>query len=464
MSRPIGLLLVDDEKDFAVGLARLLGREFPEERITAVHSGDDALAALDEDYYGLMLSDLNMPGMDGVELLKKAKAAHPDLSVVMLTAYGTVSTAVDALKIGAYDFLTKPVDPETLFQVVQRGIERSQLLVDNARLQELVARQCGANELVGDSLAVRRLKEGVAAVAESDYTVLIRGESGTGKELVARTIHRLSGRSRKPMLTVNCPAIPDQLLESELFGHVKGAFTGADRDRKGIFVSANGGTLLLDEIGDVSPGIQTKLLRALQDGEIRPVGASKSISVDVRILASTNQPLEDKIKDNSFREDLYYRLNVLNLNVPALRERSGDIAILAHHFLEVSCEEMKTRPKTLTPEAVACLTAKQWPGNVRELQNFIRRLAVFSSGETLELAHIRLVEGLDGVPVDDVHRLASYKDAKEKVVDDFTRTYVEELLSQAKGNVSEAARRSGLSRVALQKILKRLDVNAGDFK
>lgn len=463
MSRPIGILLVDDEKDFAVGLARLLGREFPDERISAVHSGEDALVELDREYYGLMLTDLNMPGMDGVELLEKAKASHPDLSVVMLTAYGTVSTAVESLKFGAYDFLTKPVEPDTLFQVVQRGIERSRLLRDNARLQEVVDQQCGPNDLVGDSLAIRRLKEGVAAVAGSDYTVLIRGESGTGKELVARTIHNLSGRRKKPMLTINCPAIPDQLLESELFGHVKGAFTGANRDRKGIFVSANGGTLLLDEIGDVSPGIQTKLLRALQDGEIRPVGSSKSISVDVRILASTNQPLEEKIKDNSFREDLYYRLNVLNLNVPALRDRKEDIAILAHHFLEASCEEMNVRPKTLTPEAVAYLSTKSWPGNVRELQNFIRRLAVFSSGELLELSHIRLVEGLDGAGEKE-QSLTPYKDAKEKVVDDFTRAYVEELLTGSHGNVSEAARRSGLSRVALQKILKRLEVDAGAFK
>ncbi|QJB57547.1 sigma-54 dependent transcriptional regulator [Pseudodesulfovibrio sp. zrk46] len=464
MNRSVGILLVDDEKDFAVGMARLIGRQYPEERIKAVHSGEEALAELQRDYYGLMLTDLNMPGMDGVSLLTAAKDAHPELSVVMLTAYGTVAKAVDALKIGAYDFLTKPVESGELFQVIQRGLERSSLLRDNARLQEMVEQYCGPNELVGDSYAIRRLKDGVAAVAESDYTVLIRGESGTGKELVARTIHKMSKRRNKPMLTVNCPAIPDQLLESELFGHVKGAFTGADRDRKGIFASANGGTLLLDEIGDISPGIQTKLLRALQEGEIRPVGSSKTIPVDVRILASTNQPLEDKIKDNSFREDLYYRLNVLNLNVPALRERSEDIAMLTHHFLESACDEMKISPKEITPDAVACLVAKPWPGNVRELQNFIRRLAVFSPSDTIELAHIRLVEGLDGVPESGAQGLAPYKDAKEKVVDDFTRAYVEELLTQAHGNVSEAARRSGLSRVALQKILKRLEIDAVMFK
>jgi len=464
MTYPVGILLVDDEQDYATGLARLLKKQFPQEHIQAVYSGAEALAALEKHSFGVMLSDLNMPGMDGGELLRQALAAHPGLSVVMLTAYGTIETAVDALKVGAYDFLTKPVEPENLFLVVKRGVERSRLLGENARLQELLARQESSSELVGDSLAIHRLKESMAAVADSDYTVLIRGESGTGKELVARTIHQLSGRRNKPMLVVNCPAIPDQLLESELFGHVKGAFTGADRDRKGIFITANGGTLLLDEIGDISPGIQTKLLRVLQEGEVRPVGSNKSIMVNVRILASTNQDLENKIKDKTFRDDLYYRLNVLNLYVPALRERLDDIALLAHHFLATSCEEMKISQKTISPEAVSYLTSKSWPGNVRELQNFIRRIAVFTSAESLELAHIRLVEGLNGIPGNKQQVLAPYKDAKEKVVDNFTRTYVEELLSQVRGNISEAARQSGLSRVALQKIFKRLDIDAADFK
>ncbi|WP_291327063.1 sigma-54 dependent transcriptional regulator [Desulfovibrio sp. UCD-KL4C] len=459
-----GILLVDDEKDFATGMARLLKRKYPNEHIVAAYSGAEALLLLEKESFGVMVTDLNMPGMDGVDLLRQAKDAHPDLSVVIITAYGTVETAVDALKVGAYDFLTKPVDPENLFRVVKRGLERSRLLGENALLQDTLARMTGPSELVGDSLPLRRLKDRVAAVAGSDYTVLIRGESGTGKELVARSIHQLSARRKKTMLTVNCPAIPDQLLESELFGHVKGAFTGANRDRKGLFVSANGGTLLLDEIGDISSAIQAKLLRALQEGEIRPVGSSKTIPVDVRILASTNQPLEDKIKDNSFREDLYYRLNVLSLSLPPLRERCGDIAMLARHFLVISCKEMEVKPKVISPDAVAYLSTKKWPGNVRELQNFIRRLAVFSSSEFLELPHIRLIEGLDGIPEEENESMAPYKNAKEKVVADFTRAYIEELLTKAHGNVSESARLSGLSRVALQKIIKRLAIDAGDFK
>ena len=464
MTQAVGILIVDDEIDFAKGLARLLGRRFPEERIKSVNSGDDALEALKNESYGLMLTDYSMPGMNGVELLRQAKELRPDLGIVMVTAFGTVETAVSALKDGAYDFLTKPIEPDALFMVVQRGVERSRLLGENARLHELLESQQCQDELVGDDLAMRKLKEGISAVAQSDYTVLIRGESGVGKELVARTIHNLSDRMDKPMLTVNCPAIPDQLLESELFGHVKGAFTGADRDRKGIFVSADGGSLLLDEIGDVSPGIQTKLLRALQDGEVRPVGASKPVKVDVRILASTNQPLEEKIKDNSFREDLYYRLNVLNLNVPPLRKRKRDIALLAHHFLKDACDEMKIERKRISPEAVSNLVVKPWPGNVRELQNFIRRLAVFCSGDSIELTHVRLVEGLEANSGKSQESVGLYKDAKRKVVDDFTRGYVTELLGNANGNVSEAARQSGLSRVALQKILKRLDFDAKSYK
>jgi DNA-binding NtrC family response regulator len=464
VSNPVGILIVDDELDFANGLARLIGRRFPRERVLAVASGREALDALAKEPFGVMLTDLNMPGMDGEELLGRAIGAHPGLSVVVLTAYGTVESAVKALKNGAYDFLTKPVEPEPLFLVVDRGRERSRLLGENARLHELLAREQGAHELVGDSYAIRRLKDEVAAVAESDYTVLVRGESGTGKELVARTIHKLSGRSAGPMLCVNCPAIPDQLLESELFGHVKGAFTGAERDRRGIFLAANGGTLLLDEIGDISPAIQTKLLRVLQEGEVRPVGTSKSVKVDVRILASTNQPLEEKVRANTFRDDLYYRLNVLTLAVPPLRERPEDVAILARHFLALSCEEMGVKEKTVSPEVLAYLGTKPWPGNVRELQNFIRRLAVFSSGERVEMVHARFVEGARPAPEDEAKPLGPYKDAKEHVLEEFTRAYVEELLGQTGGNVSEAARQSGLSRVAIQKILKRLDMEASSFK
>ncbi|CCO24122.1 sigma-54-dependent transcriptional regulator [Maridesulfovibrio hydrothermalis] len=464
MKNPVGILIVDDEIDFATGIARLIQRFFPHEEIMTVNSGIEALNILDKKPFGLLLTDLNMPGMDGAELLKKAIANRPDLGVVILTAFGTVSTAVKALKLGAYDFITKPVEPEALRLVVERGIERCNLLGENSRLKKELSEKRGRGELIGDCLAMRRLQERISAVAESDYTVLIRGESGTGKELVARTIHQLSNRSSGPLMTVNCPAISDQLLESELFGHVKGAFTGANRTRKGIFVNANKGTLLLDEIGDITSGIQTKLLRVLQEGEVRPVGSSNNVKVDVRIIASTNRNLEAKVADRSFRSDLYYRLNVLTLHVPTLGERKEDIPLLARHFLKATCKETGVPAKELSTDAVVYLSMRKWPGNIRELQNFIRRLTVFSPADVIEMAQIRMVESIDGSPQDIVRSISPYKEAKEKLVDDFTRTYTTELLGNYKGNVSEAARQSGLSRMALLKILKRLDIDADEFR
>jgi DNA-binding NtrC family response regulator len=310
---------------------------------------------------------------------------------------------------------------------------------------------------------MKRLKDSIAAVAVSDYTVLITGESGTGKEMVARAIRSMSSRSAGPFLQVNCPAIPDQLLESELFGHVKGAFTGADRSHKGLFVSANGGTLLLDEIGDIPMNIQTKLLRVLQEQEVRPVGSSQSVRVDVRILASTNKDLEQKMKDGLFREDLFYRLNVLSVYVPPLDKRTEDIPLLAHHFLTQACRELRLMPKEIAPEVLAYLASRPWPGNVRELQNFMRRLAVFSQGDVIDLPLVRLSESRPAEE-DQPAGLPPYKDAKARVMDEFTRNYVTELLKKTSGNISEAARLSGLERVSLQKILKRLDIHAASFR
>jgi len=347
---------------------------------------------------------------------------------------------------------------------VDKAMERSRLLADNVRLRHLVGKQVQCDAIIGDSLPIRRLKEALVAIAESDYTVLIRGESGTGKELVARTIHKLSRRSSRDLLSVNCPAIPDPLLESELFGHVRGAFTGAVRDRKGLFETARGGSLLLDEIGDISSSIQAKLLRCLQEQEIRPVGSSRNIRVDVRILASTNQDLEVRMRDMSFREDLYYRLNVLSVQVPALRERTGDIPLLVHHFLGQARDEIPSAPQEISPDALAYLSARPWPGNIRELQNFVRRLVVFAPGDVVDMPLVRMVENQTGTGGGTQDNMSAYKDAKAAVVDEFTRNYVENLLSGTGGNISESARISGLSRVALQKILKRLCLSADRYR
>ncbi|ACV68258.1 sigma-54-dependent transcriptional regulator [Desulfohalobium retbaense] len=457
------ILIVDDEQDFAVGLKRILERAFPDCTCLVAHDGEQALAHLSQRRIGVMLTDLRMPGMDGMTLLPKALDIDPLVSVVLLTAYGSIERAVEALKVGAYDFLTKPVDYQDLQRVVEKALERSRLLWENHRLREKVGSGASGSRLVGESAAMTRLKDHLEMVAATDYTVLVLGESGTGKELVARTVHEMSPRANQPWLTVNCPAIPDQLLESELFGHVQGAFTGANREHKGVFLTADKGTLLLDEIGDITPDIQTKLLRVLQEQEIRQVGASKSVSIDVRIVATTNQDLEDKIQDGSFREDLFYRLNVLTVRVPPLRERKEDIPLLAHAFVRQTCQEMGTDPKEIRPEAMSLLSARNWPGNVRELQNFMRKLVVFSGQGPVDHHVVRIVDGGNSQSPEE-QRILPYKEAKSQVVDDFTRSYVQAVLRETEGNVSEAARLSGLERVSLQKILRRLDIQAKDFR
>lgn len=459
------LLLVDDEVDFASGLGRLLQAGFPDLDVAICNSPVQALAHLERHEPTLMLADLRMPEMDGLELMQRARALQPELTVILLTAHGSIETAVAALKGGAYDFLTKPVKRDDLYRYVNRGLERARLLRENSRLRSLMSRSELQGTLIGDTAPMRRLKDTIAAVAASDYTVLIRGESGTGKELVARSIHALSSRGKKPLMMVNCPAIPDQLLESELFGHVKGAFTGADRTHKGMFQAAAGGTIVLDEIGDISPNIQTKLLRVLQEHEIRPVGATTALKVDTRIIASTNQALEQKIKSAEFREDLFYRLNVLTITTPPLKDHVDDIPLLAEHFLSQTCAEMGLPPKRLAPETLACLCARPWPGNVRELQNFIRRLSVFCPVELIETSYLRFVEGQGECSIcQEETPLGAYKDAKNLVIDEFTRRYVERLLASTGGNISEAARISGLERVSLQKILRRLGETAGRFR
>ncbi|MGE4299317.1 MAG: sigma-54-dependent transcriptional regulator [Desulfovibrionaceae bacterium] len=455
------ILIVDDEPDIARGLQRLVRSQYPEADVLVSADAAHALETLRTTQVALMITDLRMPGVDGMELLGQALTLEPDMSVVLHTAYGTIETAVQALKSGAYDFITKPVEPETLFRVVDKGLERNRLLGENQRLRSRVARHDLADVLIGESQPMRRLTEQLAAVAASDYTVLIRGESGTGKELAARAIHRQSNRAAKPLVSINCSAIPTELMESELFGHVKGAFTGADRHHKGLFPAAHQGTLLLDEIGDLPRDIQAKLLRVLQEREVRPVGSSQSVKVDVRVLASTNRDLEAMLRDGLFREDLFYRLNVLSVHLPPLHERQEDVPLLVRHFLNEACGQGAARE--FAPDALAYLAARRWPGNVRELQNLVRKLLVFCTRDRIDLNLLRFVEGL-GAPGADPTALSPYKQAKNKVVEAFTRTYAHTLLAQTHGNVSEAARISGLERVSLQKILKRFGIDAEEFR
>jgi DNA-binding NtrC family response regulator len=461
---PQAVLVVDDQRDFAVGLTRLILSQFPDLNCRFCCSAEEALQELERNDFDVLISDLRMPKISGQDLLTAALSMQPSLTVIMLTAYGTVETAVAALKEGAYDFLTKPIDQEHLFRIVGKALERSRLLQENTRLREKAAECVCSDMLVGESPAMRRLHKTIAAVAASDYTVLIRGESGTGKELVARSIQALSKRANAPFVIVNCPSIPDTLLESELFGHVKGAFTGADRTRKGLFVAADRGTILLDEIGDIPAGVQAKLLRVLQDGEVRPVGADTPARINLRILASTNQNLEAKITDQVFREDLFFRLNVLTIHVPPLRERTEDIPLIASHFLTRVCRELVCPQKEFSPEVLSYLMCRQWPGNVRELLNFVRRLAVFCPGESIGMAHVRLVESGMSIEQDGCNPFSPYKETKQAILAEFTRSYVRRILEHTQGNISEAARISGIERFTLQKIIKRMNIDTESFR
>ena len=462
---PFSILVVDDNQDFLKGIIRNLHKGFPSIEIVGASSGEEALNMLGKENIGVMLSDLRMPGISGQVLLKKGLELNPHLCVIMITGHGTVETAVEALKIGAWDFLTKPVERETLYLTVERAIEHVKLSYENQRLHELIKTMQPKIKLICESPAMKRLKEKIAAIATTDYTVLITGESGSGKEYIARVLHDLSKRKDDSCHALNCPAIPEPLLESELFGHVKGAFTGADRNRDGFFMSADKGTLILDEIGDISPAIQAKLLKFLQDKEVKPVGSSSSKTADVRIIALTNQDLEQKIADGSFREDLFYRLNVLSLKVPSLRQRREDIPMLIKQFIMKSCKELNLESMKIDPAALGYLSGLQWQGNVRELLNYVRRLAVFSNGKNIDIPLIRMVEGENERP-DETGETgqATYKDAKKEALDFFSRNYLHQIFEQTRGNISEASRISGLERASIQKIIKRLNIDMSTYR
>jgi DNA-binding NtrC family response regulator len=463
MEKKMKVLLVDDQLDFINGLARLLQGEFKDFEVLTADGGKRALALLEKGAVDLLITDLQMPEMNGLQLMTEIHRRYPAIKVIILTGFGTIEKAVEAVRLGAYDFLTKPVASEQLYRTVGKAADFIRLEWENRRLRGLLAGG-GKETLLGGSSVIRQVQQSIEAVAGSDYPVLIQGESGTGKELAARMVHRLSRRAKKPYIAVNCPAIPDSLLESELFGYSRGAFTGADRDKDGLFLAANHGTLHLDEIGDISPSMQTKLLRFLQEGEVRPVGSTRTLATDVRIIASTNRPLEQKVEENSFRADLFYRLNVIAIHMPPLRERSEDIALLARYFLEKTLAEMNIIGMTIEPEVLSYLSTKEWPGNVRELQNTIRRLVVFSGRENITMASIQRIEA-PGQPIPAaLGELGPYKSMKTLISDRFSRGYIEQLLTATSGNVSEASRVSGLSRVAIQKLSLRLGIDLARFR
>jgi len=376
------ILLVDDERNYLLVLKELLGEEGYE--VVTAQSASEALNIFQETELDLVITDMKMPGMNGMELLSVLKEKDLHLPVIMMTAFGTVEKAVEAMKKGAYDYIIKPFDNEALKKTVAKALAMGQVIKENRLLSQELKEKFGATDLIGNSFPMRQVRELITKVAGAKATVLISGESGTGKELVARAIHFNSPRKNKPLISVNCSALTETLLESELFGHEKGAFTGAVVQRKGRFETADGGTLFLDEVGEMSSSVQVTLLRVLQNREFERVGGNKTIKVDVRVIAASNKDLMEEINKGTFREDLYYRLNVVHIEVPPLRERKEDIPLLIRYFLERFTREMnKKEVPALAPEVMDALLAYDWPGNIRELENMIERAVILSAGSII---------------------------------------------------------------------------------
>lgn len=372
------ILLVDDHKSFRDSLARVLNGEGY--RVFAATDGEEALDILRQENINLILTDLKMPRMDGVELLRVAKTLHPEVEVILITGFGTVDTAVTAMKDGAFDYIQKPFKPRDIIKLVRKALEKQSLVLENRLLQERIKEFQKFEKIIGQSPAMKKILEVVTQVAPSSATVLIQGESGTGKELIAQAIHDLSPRAHRPFIKVSCAALPETLLEAELFGYERGAFTGAIARKEGRFELADGGTLFLDEIGEVSPTVQVKLLRVLQVGEFERLGGTKTLRVDVRLVAASNINLLEAVERKTFREDLFSRLNVITITLPPLREREGDIPLLAYHFLEVFNKKNNKHIEGFAPEAMELMLNYHWPRNVRQLENAIERAVVLCKG------------------------------------------------------------------------------------
>jgi two-component system response regulator HydG len=444
------VLVVDDQRNMRATTAIVLRTAGH-----AVAEAEDLAAAvrrLQAEVFDVVLTDLRMPNGDGMDLLREVRSIAPDTQVIVMTAYGTIDSAVEAIRRGAYDFLAKPFKEDELLLRVSKALEKRRLMGEVSLLSGEIRRRNGLEQIVGRSRPIQELLERVRRVAPSDATVLISGESGTGKELVARALHVASRRGDRPFVPVNCAAITETLLESELFGHAKGSFTGATRARRGLFEEASGGTLFIDEIGETAPGFQAKLLRALQEGEIRRVGESTPVLVDVRVIAATNQDLRRAIAEKRFREDLYYRLAVVPIRIPPLRERREDVPLLAAHFVEQFTRRTAV-PKTLAPDAVARLVEHSWPGNVRELENVIEHAAALAPGAEIRAGDIQIEPHASGGALPGARTLAD-------AVEDAERSAIEAAVIRAGGDLARVARELAVSATTLWRKMKRLGIEA----
>jgi DNA-binding NtrC family response regulator len=455
------VLIVDDEPDVVANWSRVLERDGY--RCVGATNSQHALRLLEAERPDVVLTDLQMPGADGLAILRRAADLDPDVAVVVITGHGTVESAVEAMRLGAFDYLLKPLPSNDVLRLaVERGVAQRRLRGENRRLREGLSPHVGFDKVVGKSPAIEAVFELVRKAARSEANILIQGESGTGKELIARAIHANSARSAQVFVPVDCAALPENLLESELFGHEKGAFTGADRTKPGMFEVADRGTLFLDEVGELPLGLQAKLLRALQEREIRRVGGTKQIPVDVRLVAATNRDLAESVRKREFREDLFYRVNVIPIPLPPLRERAGDVLLLAYLFLGRYGRNRERPLEDIATDAVAALEAYPWPGNIRELQNAIERACVLADGPTLRLRDLpEHVRGRGRVaPLAAPGKTLSLREARDTWLRAFTYDYLTDLLREHGGNVSQAAKTAGVDRKTLHRLLTKFGVRA----
>jgi len=460
------ILIADDEEIVIRSCLRILDGD--DYQVEAVQDGREALRKIEENPYDVMILDIMMPNMDGLEVLRRVKETHPNMDVIMITGLSQIDTAVQAMKLGAFDYISKPFEPDELKLVVQRALERRRLLQENLTLKSELSSKYRFENIIGLSPQMQAVYRLIAQCAPTSSTVLITGESGTGKELIARAIHYNSLRKDKPFVAVDCNALSENLLESELFGHVKGAFTSAVVNKKGMFEVAGSGTLFLDEIGNISMSIQAKLLRVLQEREFRAVGDTRTLIANFRLVTATNKDLKAMVAAGTFRDDLYYRINIFPIHAPALRERKGDIPALAYHFLKVFSAELGKKITDISEGALSTLVNYGWPGNVRELENVMHRAAILTSDNVIRQAHlVNIVDSSQpqadlAVPRtgDELKRVK--KAAREKSVEEIEKQFVLEALKRNEWNVTKSAEETGMQRPNFQALMKKYTIRVRD--
>lgn len=448
------ILVVDDDANITNLLKRILEKEGYSNVVTA-DSGKKALEIVANRDISIVLTDVRMPGMSGIELLERIKEINEAIIVIIITAFGSIDQAVECIKKGANDFITKPFSSDIVTLSLEKAIKERRLKREVTDLRISVSKSADFLDFIGVSPPMQEVYDKIKAVAPTDAPVLITGESGTGKELVARAIHALSTRNEVPMVSVSCPNIPAQMLESELFGHVRGAFTDAYRDKKGLFEKANKGTIFLDEIGEIAPELQAKLLRVLQESEIIPLGGESAKRLDVRVVTSTNRDLPQRVSQGLFREDLFYRIKVINIHMPPLRDRAADIQRLAGFFLNEHAAKLSKNLDGFTPAALSRLEAMQWAGNVRELKNAVLEAVVFAKGKLIDVTELTNGGQPPTRATPSERKGSSFKELREDIIDEFEVQFVRQALERSGGNISRAARDAGLSRQSFQHLMKK---------